>query len=75
MVGDYYLPRWETFLKYLLNVSPSTYSDAEARTRVAGVESGFQVAGSGLGVREVGGDVRSVVESGVVPALKELGLM
>ncbi|CAO2647564.1 Nn.00g084860.m01.CDS01 [Neocucurbitaria sp. VM-36] len=77
LVGDYYLPRWETFLAYLAGVSPEAYSDGEARARVEGVESAFQVAGSGLGIREASesGSVRSVVESAVVPALKKLALM
>ncbi|KAJ4377746.1 hypothetical protein N0V83_000576 [Neocucurbitaria cava] len=77
LVGDYYLPRWETFLDYLVGVSPKAYSDVEARARVAGVEKAFQVAGTGLGVRKAGetGDVRSVVESAVVPALKKLALV
>jgi hypothetical protein len=39
------------------------------------VEEGFQVAGSGLGFRESSGDVRGVVESAVVPALREIGLL
>jgi alpha-N-acetylglucosaminidase len=77
LVGDYYLPRWLTFLDYLVSVSPSTYKDAEALARVKGVENGFQTAGSGLGIRDQSksGSVQSVVESAVLPTLEKLGLL
>lgn len=75
LVGDYYLPRWLVFLAYLANVAPDEYDDGVVRERIKGVETGFQVAGSGLGIRTSTGDVRSVVESAVVPALVELGIL
>ncbi|KAF2442999.1 glycoside hydrolase family 89 protein [Karstenula rhodostoma CBS 690.94] len=75
LVGDYYLPRWLVFLEYLGGVTPAAYEDGAVRARIEGVEAGFQVAGSGLGVRESSGDVRGVVESAVVPALREVGLL
>lgn len=75
LVGDYYLPRWLVFLDYLEGVTPEEYDDGEVRRMIKGVEEGFQVAGSGLGVRESSGDVRSVVESAVVPAMERLGLL
>jgi alpha-N-acetylglucosaminidase len=75
LVGDYYLPRWLVFLEYLGGVSLGAYEDGAARARIEGVEEAFQVAGSGLGMRESSGDVRGVVESAVVPALKEIGLL
>ncbi|KAL5388189.1 hypothetical protein DPSP01_003178 [Paraphaeosphaeria sporulosa] len=75
LVGDYYLPRWLTFLDYLGNVGPDGYEHADVRARIEGVEVGFQVPGSGLGVRESTGDVQGVVESAVVPALKEMGIL
>ena len=56
-------------------MTPEEYDDEEVRRRIRGVEEGFQMAGSGLGIRESGGDVRSVVESAVVPAMEKLGLL
>ena len=75
LVGDYYLPRWLVFLEYLGNVTVEEYDGEEVRRRVKGVEVGFQAVGSGLGIREGGADVRGVVESAVVPAMKGLGLL
>lgn len=75
LVGDYYLPRWLVFLEYLEGVEPGAYEDAEVRARVAGVERGFQSPDSGLGIRTSDGDVRGVVESAVVPALREVGVL
>lgn len=75
LVGDYYLPRWLVFLEYLLSVTPEGYEDGVVRGRIRGVEEGFQVPGSELGVRESGGDVRGVVESAVLGALREVGVL
>ncbi|KAJ4360072.1 uncharacterized protein N0V89_000631 [Didymosphaeria variabile] len=75
LVGDYYLSRWLVFLEYIGSVTPSDYKDEVIRERVKGVEDGFQAAGSGLGIRESTGDVRGVVESAVVPALREAGVL
>lgn len=77
LVGDYYLPRWLVFLQYLREVGPEEYKNEEVRTRIEGVEKGFQVPGTGLGIKEATheGAVRSVVESAVVPALRELGII
>ncbi|KAF2636776.1 putative alpha-N-acetylglucosaminidase [Massarina eburnea CBS 473.64] len=42
LVAGYYVPRWETFLEYLVSVAPEGYRDEEARARVVVVEMGFQ---------------------------------
>ncbi|CAI6337202.1 unnamed protein product [Periconia digitata] len=75
LVGGYYLPRWETFLGYLLDVGgPAGYVDGVARERVRIVEMGFQ----GIGESEVVvGDrrsVRDVVEGEVLGVLRGLGV-
>lgn len=77
LVGEYYLPRWQSFLDYLVSVTPATYDASVARAGVEAVEQEFQDAGSGgVGVRTEGvREVKDVVESVVVPALSDLRVL
>ena len=74
LVADYYLPRWETFLGYLLLNGPQTYNASVARAGVKSVESNFQTPGTGLGVRKSGEKLRDVI-GGVASVLAEIGVL
>lgn len=75
LVGDYYLPRWEAFLGYLVENGVEQYNGTEARHRVETVEEQFQKVGSGLGMRREERGLREVVEAVVLPVLEEIGTL
>jgi alpha-N-acetylglucosaminidase len=76
LIRYYYLPRWQTYLEYVVDTPPGAYNASEARARVREVEVAFQSVD--LGSVEGSGEessVREVVESVVVPQLRELGVL
>lgn len=75
LVGEYYLPRWNTFLEYLVSVRPHEYQHAVARQRVRVVEVAFQQAGSGLGTKRQERSVNEVVEGDVMSVLRRAGVL
>ncbi|KAF2113315.1 putative alpha-N-acetylglucosaminidase [Lophiotrema nucula] len=77
LVGDYYLPRWQVFLNYIVVTPPENYDASVARAGVKAVEDGFQVPGSGLGMRRerVAKGLQGVVEEDVGPLLERIGVV
>ncbi|KAF2656863.1 glycoside hydrolase family 89 protein [Lophiostoma macrostomum CBS 122681] len=76
LVRAYYLPRWQAFLGYVLGVGPQAYEASVARARVKEVEDAFQESGgSALGSDGDEKGVREVVQSVVLPVLRELGVL
>jgi alpha-N-acetylglucosaminidase len=75
LVADYYVPRWEVFLDYLMETGPDVYEASVVRGRIRDVEERFQVPGTGLGMRREERGVEEVVRSVVVPVLREVGVL
>ncbi|KAF2788918.1 glycoside hydrolase family 89 protein [Melanomma pulvis-pyrius CBS 109.77] len=74
LVGQYYLPRWTSFLDYLVATGPAAYDGGVARAGVKRVEEEFQVLGLEMGKREVRA-VRDVVEGDVLDVFRGLDLL
>jgi alpha-N-acetylglucosaminidase len=75
LVGEYYLPRWQAFLGYLLSTTPDTYVASEARAGVKVVEQAFQFPGVEVKLEREEMSLREVVESVVVPALRGIDVL